>query len=224
VNPSPVVKAKKKVFIVDDHAILRDGLSELLNHTEDLIVCGEAASAEEALERIPAASPDLAVVDLSLPGMSGMDLVSSLNAKHPSVKILVLSMHDESIYAEKAVRAGARGYIMKHQVAREVAAAIRTVLSGDLYLSQKLSKELLEAALHSNTRPGDSPADRLSERELEVFRMIGKGKGATEIARTLRLNVKTIETYQARMKEKLGAKDSAQLYQQAVLWLQKNEL
>ena len=218
------MQEKKKVFIVDDHAVLRDGLAELINHSEELVVCGEAATAEEALERIPSASPDLALVDLSLPDMSGMDLVSALNRKHPAVKILVLSMHDESLYAERAIKAGARGYIMKRQVAREVQAAIRTVLEGDLYLSQKLSKELLEAAIHSESRRGETPMDRLSDRELEVFRMIGKGLGATEIARKLRLNVKTIETYQARMKEKLGARDSAQLYQQAVRWLQKNEI
>ena len=151
------MQEKKKVFIVDDHAVLRDGLAELINHSEELVVCGEAATAEEALERIPSASPDLALVDLSLPGMSGMDLVSALNRKHPSVKILVLSMHDESLYAERAIKAGARGYIMKRQVAREVQAAIRTVLEGDLYLSQKLSKELLEAAIHSESRRGDIP-------------------------------------------------------------------
>ena len=218
------MQEKKKVFIVDDHAVLRDGLAELINHSEELVVCGEASTAEEALERIPSASPDLALVDLSLPDMSGMDLVSALNRKHPAVKILVLSMHDESLYAERAIKAGARGYIMKRQVAREVQAAIRTVLEGDLYLSQKLSKELLEAAIHSESRRGDTPMDLLSDRELEVFRMIGKGLGATEIARKLRLNVKTVETYQARMKEKLGARDSAQLYQQAVRWLQKNEI
>jgi len=216
------MQEKKKVFIVDDHAVLRDGLTELLNHSEELVVCGEAATAEEALERIPAVIPDLALVDLSLPGMSGMDLVSALSARCPSVKVLVLSMHDEALHAERAVRAGAMGYIMKRQVAREVQAAIRTVLAGDLYLSPKLSKELLEAALRSEGRRADTPAGLLSDRELEVFKMIGKGMGATEIARKLRLNVKTIETYQARMKEKLGVKDSAQLYKAAVRWTEKS--
>ena len=215
---------KKKIFIVDDHAVLRDGLAELINQSEELAVCGEAASAEEALERISQASPDLALVDLTLPAMSGMDLISTLRAKHPSVKILVLTMHDEALYAERAVKAGARGYIMKHQVAREVQDAIRTVLSGELYLSPKVSKQILEAALQSGASRENSPPDLLSDRELEVFKMIGRGMGATEIARKLRLNVKTIETYQARMKEKLGAKDSAQLYQQAVTWSQKNEV
>src|SRR5262249_26848045 len=124
----------------------------------------------------------------------------------------------------RAVRAGARGYIMKRQVAREVQSAIRTVLAGDLYLSPNLSKELLEAMLRPGTRRGEGPADLLSERELEVFKMVGRGMGATEIARKLKLNVKTIETYQARMKEKLGAKDSAQLHHHAVRWLQQQEL
>src|SRR5689334_1319800 len=132
--------ARKKIFIVDDHAVLRDGLTEVINQSKELVVCGEAATGEEALEQIPAAAPDLVLVDLSLPGMNGLELVHELKTKHPAVRILVLSMHDESLYGERAVRAGARGYIMKHQVAREVQAAIQTVLSGELYLSPKLSK------------------------------------------------------------------------------------
>src|SRR6185295_4915104 len=130
----------------------------------------------------------------------------------------------ESLYGERAVKAGARGYIMKHQVATEVQAAIRTVLAGELYLSPKLSKQLLEAALRPEGAKGDSPVELLSERELEVFRLIGAGLGATEISRKLGLNVKTVETYQARMKEKLKAKDATQLYQKAARWLEKNAL
>jgi DNA-binding NarL/FixJ family response regulator len=215
---------RKKVFIVDDHPVVRDGLSEMINRSGELAICGEAASAEEAIEKIEGAAPDLAIVDLSLPGMSGMDLVRTLKEDYPALKILVLSMHDESIYAERAVRAGARGYIMKRQVAREVEAAIRAVLNGDLYLNPKLSKEILESALRTDDRQPESPVNELSERELEVFKLIGKGMGATEIARKLGLNVKTIETYQARMKEKLHAKDAAQLYQKALRWLQSNEV
>ncbi len=215
---------KKKIFIVDDHAVLRDGLTELINHSDELTVCGEAATAEEALERIPAAAPDLVLVDLSLPGMSGMDLLSALHERHSSLKILVLSMHEESLHAERAVRAGARGYIMKSQVAREVQSAIRTVLAGELYLSPKLSKDLLESMLRPKSRRGEGPEELLSERELEVYQLVGQGMGATEIARKLGLNVKTIETYQARMKEKLGLKDAAQLQHQAMRWLQQRKL
>jgi DNA-binding NarL/FixJ family response regulator len=215
---------RKKIFIVDDHPILRDGLSEIINRSSEGAVCGEASSAEEALDRIPAAAPDLVLVDLSLPGMNGIDLVKALKARMPSLRILVLSMHDESLHAERALRAGARGYIMKHQAAKEVQDAIRAVLAGDLYLSPNMSKQVLESVFQSGKGRGDSPVDTLSDREEEVFRLIGKGHGATEIARLLGLNVKTIETYQARMKEKLKARDSAHLYQLAQAWSQQHEI
>lgn len=212
---------RKKIFIVDDHPVLRDGLTEMINRSPEARVCGEASSAEEALERIPAADPDLAIVDLSLPGMNGIDLVKALRSRIPSLQMLVLSMHDESLHAERAMRAGARGYIMKQQAAKEVLDAIRTVLSGDLYLSPKVSKQVLETAFQSGPARADSAVDTLSDREREVFRLIGKGHGATEIARQLGLNVKTIETYQSRMKEKLKARDAAHLYQLAQRWSQE---
>ena len=215
---------KRRILIVDDHAVLRDGLTEMINHSKELRVCGEASSAEEALERIPDCKPDLVLVDLSLPGMNGMDLVKTLKSQHPSIKTLVLSMHEESLYAARSIRAGAKGYIMKRQVAREVEAAIRTVLGGELYLSQKVSREILEAALDPDSPRSESAVELLSDREREVFNCIGKGLGATEIARKLGLNVKTVETYQARMKEKLGLKDSTQLQQQAQRWVQQNEI
>jgi DNA-binding NarL/FixJ family response regulator len=214
---------KKKIFIVDDHPVLRDGLTEMINRSSEGTVCGDASTAEEALERVPAAAPDLVVVDLSLPGMNGIELVKALRARLPSVRILVLSMHDEALHAERAMRAGARGYIMKHHAAQEILEAIRKVLSGDLYLSPQMSQQVLETAFQSPSRGGDSPVDILSEREREVFALVGKGSGPTEIARQLGLNVKTVETYQARMKEKLKAKDSAQLYQMAQRWVQENE-
>lgn len=215
---------KRKILIVDDHAVLRDGLTEVINHSKELQVCGEAASAEEALEQIPDCDPDLVLIDLSLPGMNGLDLVKTIKTKHPGVKSLVLSMHDESLYAARSIRAGAKGYIMKRQVAREVEAAIRTVLAGDLYLSAKVSKEILQEALSPDAPRGKSAVEQLSDREREVYRWIGKGLGATEIARKLGINVKTIETYQFRIKEKLGLKDSAQLSHHAAQWVQQNEL
>lgn len=215
---------KRKIFVVDDHPMLRDGLAEMINRTDDLMICGEAESAEEALEKIPPAQPDLVIVDLSLPGLSGMDLVRQLKTGHPELKVLVLSMHEETVYAERVVRAGARGYIMKRQVAREINSAIRAVLNGDLYLSPALSKGILETALRADGRRADAPEDLLSERELEVFKRIGKGEGRSDIARSLGLNVKTIETYLARMREKLHARDSSQLYQQAVRWIHSGSL
>lgn len=215
--------AKRKIFIVDDHAILREGLGALLNQSSDLQVCGEAANAEEALERIDAAAPDLTVVDISLPGSGGLELIKTLKTRHPGLLILVLSMHDEMIYAERSIRAGARGYIMKAQAMSEVQTAIRQVLGGELYLSRKLSSELVQAALKSEAPRSDSPVERLSDRELEVFRMIGRWQGASDIARQLNLSIKTIETYQAKLKEKLGLKDSNQLLQYALRWVQENE-
>src|SRR5262249_44223235 len=158
----------------DDHAVLRDGLTELINQSKDLVVCGEAASGEQAMDLIPGAAPDLVVVDLSLPGMNGLELVTALKAKHPSIRLLVLSIHDEALYGERAIRAGARGYIMKHQVAREVQAAIHTVLAGELYLSPDLSKKVLEAALQPEGARTGFSIDRLSDREMEVFKLIGK--------------------------------------------------
>jgi DNA-binding NarL/FixJ family response regulator len=214
---------KKKIFIIDDHAVMREGLGALINQSADLQVCGEAASAEEALEFVASAAPDLTVVDLSLPGEGGLELIKTLKSRHPSMPILVLSMHDEMIYGERAIRAGAGGYIMKQQAMREVESAIRRVLAGELYLSKKLSTTLLQAAIRAEAPRTGSPVERLSDRELEVFRMIGRWQGTTEIARKLNLSVKTIETYQAKLKEKLELKDSNQLVQFAVKWMQENE-
>jgi DNA-binding NarL/FixJ family response regulator len=213
---------KKKIYIVDDHPVMRDGLVELISKSPELTVCGESSTAEDALEKIPEAAPDLVLIDLSLPGMSGMDVVTALKAGHPGIKMLVLTMHDEGLYAERAVRAGARGYIMKHQVARDVRTAIQTVLAGDFYLSPKISKDLLEAALSAKPSSGDDPETLLSDREKEVFRHVGKGLGATEIARILGINVKTVETYQARIREKLSLKDSAQVFQRASRWIHRD--
>jgi len=216
---------KRRILIVDDHAVLRDGLAEMINHSKELRVVGEASTAEEALKLIPECNPDLIIVDLSLEGeMSGMELVKTLKSKHPGIKTLVLSMHDESLYAARAIRAGEKGYIMKRQVAREVEVAIRTVLAGELYLSQKVSREILAATLDPDQPRSGAPENQLSDREQEVYSLIGKGLGATEISKKLGINVKTIETYQARIKEKLGLKDSTQLFQQANRWVQSNNL
>ncbi|MBI3857777.1 MAG: response regulator transcription factor [Planctomycetes bacterium] len=211
---------KKKIFLVDDHTVLREGLTQLINHSEDLVVCGEASSAEEALDRIPGARPDLVIVDIALPETGGMELLRTLKVRHAGVPTLVLSMHDESVYAERALRAGARGYIMKHQAITEVQAAIRRILEGGLYLSRRISDRLVESAVQ--TRPGRDvkPVSTLSDREFEVLEMIGLGLGTTEIARKLRLSVKTIETYQAKLKEKLDLPDAAKLFQYALRWVE----
>lgn len=212
---------KRRVCIVDDHALLRFGLSELITQKSDLEVVGQAATAEEALSVIGSSSPHLVVLDITLGGMSGLEFIRVLKEKFPGLKILVLSMHDEEIYAERAIRAGAHGYVMKAQAINDVIDAIRRVLEGDIYLSRAMSRRVLEAAFRSNTPVTDSPVQRLTDRELEVFKMIGHWKGTTEIARDLNLSVKTIETYQSKLKEKLGVRDANQLLHQALRWVQE---
>ena len=212
---------RRKVFLVDDHAVVRNGLAELINQAPDLIVCGEAASAEEALAKIDAAPPDVAIVDLILGDMSGLELLKSLKARHPSLPALVLSMHDESFYAERCLRAGARGYIMKKEAIEQVEHAVRQVLDGKVYVSPRMSEEFLQAVTRRGGSKGGTPVARLTDRELEVFECIGEGLGASEIAKKLHLSVKTIESYQAKLKDKLGLKDTAQLFQYALHWVER---
>jgi DNA-binding NarL/FixJ family response regulator len=211
---------RRKVFLVDDHAVVRNGLAELINQAPDLIVCGEASSAEEALAKIDASPPDVAIVDLTLGDMSGLELLKSLKTRHPSLPSLVLSMHDESYYAERCLRAGARGYIMKKEAIEQVENAVRRVLEGKVYVSPKMSEQILQAVSRSGTASAGSPVSRLTDRELEVFECIGEGLGASDIAKKLHLSVKTIESYQAKLKDKLHLKDTTQLFQYALHWVE----
>ena len=213
-------EARKRVYIVDDHAILREGVSALINGSSDLVMCGGCRNAEEAFDGIHGASPDIVLVDLSLEGTSGLDLIKSLHARRPELLVLVLSMHDESFFAERCLRSGANGYIMKHQAIGELEKAIRRILEGGIYVSQNMSDRLLKAIARTDGGSGGSSMDHLSDREVEVFEMIGRGYGNTEIARRLHLSVKTIESYRARIKEKLDLKNSGQLLQQALAWVQ----
>jgi len=216
------VTEKKRVFLVDDHTILREGLATLIRQSADLTVCGEASTADEALARVPAADPNLIVVDLSLPGTGGMELLRLLKLRHPEVPTLVLSMHDESVYAKRALRAGAKGYIMKHEAITEVHEAIRRILGGGLYLSRRVSDWLVQSAVQARDGREAHPINGLSDREFEVFEMIGRGLGTSEIARQLHLSVKTIETYQAKLKEKLDLADAAKLFQFALRWVESS--
>jgi len=212
---------RRQVFLVDDHTILREGLATLINQSDDLQICGEASTSEEALDRIPQTKPDLVVVDLSLPDSGGMELLRLLKLRHPEIPALVLSMHDESVYAKRALRAGAKGYIMKQEAITEVQVAIRRVLEGGLYLSRKVSDWLVQSAVQSRGGGREShPINGLSDREFEVFEMIGRGLGTTEIAKQLHLSVKTIETYQAKLKEKLDLSDARELFQFALRWVE----
>jgi DNA-binding NarL/FixJ family response regulator len=215
-------KRKSKILVVDDHPIMRRGLAELINLEKDFVVCGEAESVKSALELIKAEAPDLAVVDLSLKNESGLELIKDIKARFPKVLVLVLSMHDEGFYAERALRAGAKGYIMKQQATSQVLVAIRRILGGEVYLSEAMSSKVLRNFTGEKIINIGSAVDQLSDRELEVFRLIGSGLGTRKIAERFSRSVKTVETYREHIKQKLNLKDSAELTQTAIRWSQSN--
>jgi len=216
---SETSESKTKIVIVDDHPIVRQGLAELINHEDDLVVCGQAEEAPEAMGVIKAIKPDMVIVDILLKETSGMELIKDIKARYPNLAVLALSMHDESLYAERALRAGAKGYIMKAEATEKVIGAIRKILSGDIYLSEPMAAKLIHKLVGGRTEVGASAIDRLSDRELEVFRLIGQGYGTRQIAEKLHLSVKTIETYRAHIKEKLNLADAAELLQYAIQWV-----
>lgn len=211
-------KEKNKILIVDDHPIVRRGLAELINQEEDLIVCGQADDAYDAMEAIKALKPDMVIVDISLKEKSGLEVIKDIKAQYPALTVLTLSMHDESLYAERALRAGARGYIMKLEATEKVITAIRKVLSGQVYVSNGVAARMVGKFVGGRPDVGASDIDRLSDRELEVFCLIGQGHGTREIAERLHLSVKTIETYRAHIKEKLNLASAAELLQYAIRW------
>lgn len=211
-----------KVLLVEDHPIVRQGLAQLINQDPDLEVCGEAASVSEALEILQATSPDLALIDISLKSSNGLELVKDLARSHPNVRTLVLSLFDEMVYAERVLRAGAKGYIMKAEATDNVMEAIRTVLAGEVYVSDRVRQKLFDRMVGTHADPSESPVELLSDRELEVFQMVGEGNGTRAIADRLNLSVKTIETYKSHIKSKLKLKDGTELIQQAVKWVMEN--
>src|SRR6201993_4297042 len=211
-NPSP---PKCKVFLVDDHPIVRQGLALFIEREPDLMVCGEAEDATSALQAIRESTPDFVILDISLDGRDGLELLKMLRAEHPNLPVLVLSMHDESVYAERSLRAGANGYIMKQEAADKVIAAIRQILGGDVYLSDRLTKRMLQQFVNGSISPRD-PLAKLSDRELEVFRLIGAGHSTRQIADELHVSAKTIESYQAHIKEKLALRNACVLVSHAV--------
>jgi DNA-binding NarL/FixJ family response regulator len=213
-NPSA---PKCKVFLVDDHPIVRQGLALFIEREPDLMVCGEAEDATSALQAIREAAPDFVILDISLNGPDGLELLKTLRVRYPNLPALVLSMHDESVYAERALRAGANGYIMKQEAADKVITAIRHILGGDVYLSDRLTKQMLQQFVNGSISPRD-PLAKLSDRELEVFRLIGAGHGTRQIADELHVSTKTVESYQAHIKEKLALRNARELVQHAVEW------
>jgi len=209
---------KAKIFIVDDHPLVREWLANLIEKNSDLTVCGEAEDAQTALEGIAETQPDLAIIDLSLGSGSGIDLIRSIRSSFPDVAMIVLSMHDERVYAERVIRAGARGYVMKRESTKKIIDAIHEVLRGNLYLSKEMTELLVEKFVSSDPQHVGLPIAQLSDRELEVFRLIGQGYEINEIAKMLNVNHKTIHTYSTRIREKLKLDSSAELLREALRW------
>jgi DNA-binding NarL/FixJ family response regulator len=210
----------KRVLLVDDHPMMREGLAQLINHEQDLEVCGESESAAQALEAADRLKPDLVLVDISLPDRSGLELIKDLHLRHPATLVLVISMHDENVYAERVLRAGGRGYIMKQEGGKRLMQAIRQVLGGQIYVSERMSARLLESFSGRRPEGSRSPVDRLTDREFEVLGLIGKGKGTREIASQLHLSARTVEVHRLNIKTKLELKTSAELIRFAVQWVE----
>lgn len=209
-----------KIIIVDDHPLMRKGLAMTIETEPDLKVVAQASNAEEGLEALEEHDPNLAIVDISLPGMSGIELIKHIHAIKPDLGVLVVSRHDESLYAERAIRAGARGYVMKLEAAQVIVKAIRRVLSGGIYVSEEINERLLLGMVTGRKTLAQSPLEILSDRELEVFELTGRGNSTREIAEQLHLSVKTVESYRARIKTKLNLNTAAELMQHAVQWVE----
>jgi DNA-binding NarL/FixJ family response regulator len=209
---------KIKVLLVEDHPLVREGLVNLISQQADLQVCGEAGNELQALEIIRTVQPHIAIVDISLENGSGIDLIKSIKAMFPAVTVLVLSMHDESLYAERALRAGARGYVMKREATKKVIQAIRCVLAGQLYVSDKIAAQLTEKFVEGRPATTASPIEQLSNRELEVFELLGLGHNTRQIADHLHVGFKTVQTYSARIKEKLKLANATELMREAIRW------
>ncbi len=207
---------KKKVFIVDDHCVLREGLSHLINSEDDLMVCGEADNVSDALQAIANCKPDIVMVDITLRDGSGIRLIENLTYSYPGLPVLVLSMHDESTYAERCLKTGASGYIMKQESSKELLSAIRKVLNGEIYVSDKLNVKLLHKFVKNKFESFDFPTELLSNRELEVYQLIGQGLKKHEIAERLHLSVKTVETYIEHIKIKLQLKSTHDVLMHAI--------
>ena len=216
----PGLPARKRILVVDDHPLLRRGVAALIRTEPDLDVCAEAATAAAALDAIREHSPDLVIVDITLEGPDGLGLIKEMKARYPEIPALVLSMHDEAVYAERALRAGARGYVTKQQLDDTLLAAIRRVLNGEMYMSEKVRSRFAEKFLGGAASENDSPLAALTDHELEVFRLIGQGQSTRQIAHHLHRSVKTIESYREHIKQKLTLGSGAELVRRATLWVE----
>jgi len=219
-RPSRTRAPKTRILLVDDHPIVREGLTQRIAREPDLEVCGEVGTAAEALQFLRTTRPDVAIVDLSLKDRSGLELIRDMHLRGPRVKILVLSMHRASLYAERALRAGARGYVTKDEGVERVIAGIRRLLAGEVFLSEQLSQKILSRLAGAASREVESPASRLTDREVEVLRLTGQGLSVASIARRLHRSVKTIESHRANIKDKLNLRTSEDLLRYAIQWVQ----
>ncbi len=218
--PKKPAKAKIKVLIVDDHPMMREGLTQLIGHEPDLVVCGEAGDAPEGLEKIGTLQPDLVLTDITLPGKNGVELIKDIQAAHPGLAVLVISMHDEALYAERVLRAGGRGYVMKQEGGKRIVEAIRKVLAGQVAVSEKMSAKILEIFSGRRTDEASSPVETLTDREFEIFQLIGQGVETKELAAKLHLSPKTVEVHRANIKTKLQVKSMTELIRYAVRWVE----
>ena len=210
--------SKKQILIVDDHPMMRQGLGQLIGAEPDLCVCGEAENAAGALDAIGNLKPDLVLADISLPGKNGLELIKDFQSIQPGLPILVISMHDESLYAERVLRAGGRGYIMKQEGGKKLMQAIRQVLDGRIYVSEKMSANILEMFSGRRTGAESSPMEKLTDREFEIFQLMGQGQGTREIAEKLHLSIKTVDAHRANIKAKLKLNSATELIRYAVRW------
>jgi DNA-binding NarL/FixJ family response regulator len=220
---SPPSPTRRRVLLVDDHPFMRAGLAQLIDRQPDLTVCCEAGNPAEALQALAKGKPDLVLTDLTMPGRSGLEFVKDLLATESSLAILVVSMHDEIVYAERAIRAGARGYIMKEAGGEALLAAIRQVLGGEVYVSPRMSARIMEGLATRRPRGSSSPIEKLSDREFEVFQLIGQGKSTRDIAEQLHLSPKTVDVHRSHIKEKLELKDATSLIRHAVRWVETQQ-
>ena len=218
-NPRCDPPEAKRIVIVDDHPLFRNGLEQLIQSDSAFAVCGEANNASEAMDVIRKLNPDLAIVDLSLPGANGIELIKNIRAEFPKLPILVLSMHDESLYALRALRAGAEGYVMKHEAMANVIQAIHEVFNGRPYLSPAMAAQVITKFAHRGSQSEADAVERLSDRELEILELIGKGNEVRQIAKLLHLSPKTVETHRAHIKEKLNLQNARQVTRFAVQWV-----
>lgn len=217
---APRVEMRKRILLVDDHPFMRAGLAGLIDRQPDLMICGEAGNPIEAFHALKKGRPDLVLTDLTMPGRSGLEFIKDLRAAEPTLTILVVSMHDEVVHAERALRAGARGYIMKEAGGENLLTAIRQVLRGEVYVSPRMSARILEGFSGTRPRGSSSPIEKLTDREFEIFQLIGQGRSTRDIATQLNLSTKTVDVHRSHIKEKLDLNDVTALIRHAVRWVE----